>query len=98
MKRILFGLLLAVALLFGIALPEIPVLAAPLIAQANPSPEPQPAPVVTPQRQPQAQPTAQPSPAPQPTPAAKATPTLPPDDDPYGIEAMKAFNRALYGS
>jgi hypothetical protein len=101
MKKIIVGFILSLALLiFGINPGMVGH------AQANPLFAQVPSPSATPEPQKQAsppplntpvanQPTPQPSQAPS---AAKSKPPKEQPSGPYDMEAMKAFNRALYGS
>lgn len=99
MKNILFGFILLFALfVFGVN-PELMsnAQATPLFAQVpQPAASPQPLKASAPPQPPAAnQPTPQPS-----TPPIAAKPKPPKEESsgPYDMEAMKAFNRALYGS
>jgi hypothetical protein len=101
MKNIIFGFVLLLALvIFGFTPGIIDhAQANPLFAQM-PQPSSTPQPVTTPTppapTAPSAnQPTPQPSKAPV---AAKPNPPKEQSSGPYDMEAMKAFNRALYGS
>jgi hypothetical protein len=101
MRKIILGFILPLALfLFGINLGVMgKAQASPLFAQV-------PQPSKTPQPQKQASPPPLNAPAAnQPTPKASQAPVAaqpkPPKEQPsgpYDMEAMKAFNRALYGS
>jgi hypothetical protein len=101
MKNIMFGFVLLLALfIFGFT-PGIigNAQASPLFAQTpQPSATPQPIKIPTPPTPvtpPAKKPTAQPTKAPV---AAKANPPKEQSSGPYDMEAIKAFNRALYGS
>ncbi len=101
MKNILFGFMLLFALyVFGVN-PELMsnAQASSLFAQVpqpTASPQPQKAPATP---QPPAPAANQPTPQPT-TPPIAAQPKQPKEQSsgPYDMEAMKAFNRALYGS
>jgi hypothetical protein len=101
MKKIISGfLLLAALLIFGFTADIIgSAEASPLFAQVSqPSATPQPSTTPAPPK-----PTAPSAdqPAPQPSKAPVVSTTKPPKEKssgPYDMEAMKAFNRALYGS
>jgi hypothetical protein len=101
MKKIILGFILTLALfVFGMNLEGMgQAQASPLFAQV-------PQPSVTPEPQKEALPPQPNAPAPnQPTPQPSQAPVAaqpkPPQEQPsgpYDMEAMKAFNRALYGS
>jgi hypothetical protein len=101
MKKIILGFILPLALLiFGMNLELMgQAQASPLFAQVpTPSATPQPKKQASPPplNAPTAnQPTPQPSQAPV---VAKPKPPKEQPSGPYDMEAMKAFNRALYGS
>jgi hypothetical protein len=101
MKNILFGFILLFALLvFGVNLGMMNnAQATPLFAQV-PQPTASPQPPKAPETPQAPAPTAnQPTPQPATPPiAAKPKPPKEKSSGPYDMEAMKAFNRALYGS
>jgi hypothetical protein len=106
MKNILFGFILLFALfVFGVNLGMMNnAQATPLFAQV-PQPTASPQPPKAPETPQASAPTANQPTANQPTPqpatppiAAKPKPPKEKSSGPYDMEAMKAFNRALYGS
>jgi hypothetical protein len=101
MKKIILGvLLLAALLIFGFIPPTIgPAQANPVLAQvAQPSPPPQSQETPAPSKP--AEPSdnqAKPEES-KPSETAKAQKSKEESPGPYDMEAIKAFNRALYGS